>query len=367
MTQNPPSQHPTEIIPTPPGQALAGRRAGVKAAALLFTDYVERKSANTLRRQRDDLALFGEYLLEERLKALKEKEQPQIPLEPLHLEIHAEAWRGITWETVEDFKLWQLGRGYSVGSINVRLATIRAYARLVARAGILDETEYRLIKDVQGYSRKDGVHIDEKRPTTRVGPKKAQAVSMTRDQAAQLITGQPDTPQGHRDAFLMSILLDHGLRVGEVALLRVENFDLKSGLLTFKRPKVNKTQTHTLTRRTLEAAQAYITEDSPTNGVVWRSSKWRAYKGDRQAVGTLGKQGMTVRAITKRVKELGERVGLTGLSAHDCRHYWATQAARNQTPLPDLQEAGGWNSPAMPMRYIQENTVANAGVKLGLD
>jgi integrase len=367
MTQDPPSQPPTEITPTPPGQALANRRAGVKAAALLFADYVERKSANTLRRQRDDLALFGEYLLEERLKALEEAGQPQIPLEPLHLEVHAEAWRGITWETVEDFKLWQLGRGYSVGSINVRLATIRAYARLVARAGILDETEYRLIKDVQGYSRKDGVHIDEKRSTTRVGAKKAQAVSMTWDQAAQLITDQPATAQGRRDAFLMSILLDHGLRVGEVALLRVENFDLKSGLLTFKRPKVNKTQTHALTRRTLEAAQAYFNEDVPTKGVVWRSSKWRAYKGDRQAVGTLGKQGLTVRAITKRVKELGERVGLVGLSAHDCRHYWATQAARNQTPLPDLQEAGGWNSPAMPMRYIQENTVANAGVKLGLD
>ena len=107
----------------------------------------------------------------------------------------------------------------------------------------------------------------------------------------------------------MGILLDHGLRVGEVAILRVKNFDLNAGRLTFKRPKVNKTQTHTLMRRTLETARAYFVQDAPAKGIVWRSSKWRGYKGDRQAVGTLGKQGMTVRAITKRVKELGERSG----------------------------------------------------------
>jgi integrase len=47
------------------------------------------------------------------------------------------------------------------------------------------------------------------------------------------------------------------------------------------------------------------------------------------------------------------------LSAHDCRHYWASQAAHNQTPLPELQDAGGWNSVAMPMRYIEKSQVAS--------
>jgi integrase len=54
-----------------------------------------------------------------------------------------------------------------------------------------------------------------------------------------------------------------------------------------------------------------------------------------------------------------ERIGLKGLSAHDCRHYWASQAARNQTPLPEQQDAGGWNSVAMPMRYIEKSQVAS--------
>jgi integrase len=86
----------------------------------------------------------------------------------------------------------------------------------------------------------------------------------------------------------------------------------------------------------------------------------------KQAAGTLNGQGMTERGMTKRVMVLGEAVGLQGLSAHDCRHSWATHAARNGTPIDRLQDAGGWNSPAMPLRYVEAAKIANEGVKLGM-
>ncbi len=88
-------------------------------------------------------------------------------------------------------------------------------------------------------------------------------------------------------------------------------------------------------------------------GCVWRGS----VKGE---AGKLTSE----RAITTRVRDLGAAVGLVGLSAHDLRHYWATQAARNGTPIDRLQDAGGWSSPAMPMRYIEAAKVANDGVRL---
>jgi integrase len=50
----------------------------------------------------------------------------------------------------------------------------------------------------------------------------------------------------------------------------------------------------------------------------------------------------------------GAKIGLKRLSAHDCRHYWASQAAKNQTSLLGLQDAVGWNSVAMPMRCIEK-------------
>jgi integrase len=73
---------------------------------------------------------------------------------------------------------------------------------------------------------------------------------------------------------------------------------------------------------------------------------------------------MSQRAITARVRLLGERLGILGLSAHDCRHYWATSAARHGTDPFVLQEAGGWSSLAMPRRYVEANDIANQGVRL---
>ncbi len=77
--------------------------------------------------------------------------------------------------------------------------------------------------------------------------------------------------------------------------------------------------------------------------------------------GALTNAGMSERSITDRVRVLGEQDGLEGLSAHDCRHYWATYWVRKVDVLR-LQEAGGWNSLAMPRRYVEESKIANDGM-----
>jgi integrase len=64
------------------------------------------------------------------------------------------------------------------------------------------------------------------------------------------------------------------------------------------------------------------------------------------------------------VRTLGETIGVTGLSAHDCRHYWASRAASQGTDAFALRDAGGWNSLAMPSRYVEAATIANERVKL---
>lgn len=74
---------------------------------------------------------------------------------------------------------------------------------------------------------------------------------------------------------------------------------------------------------------------------------------------------MCIRAIQHRVAYLGTQLlGVRGLSPHDCRHHWATDAARNGTDRFRLQEAGGWSSLAMPRRYVEAAEIANKGVKL---
>ena len=151
----------------------------------------------------------------------------------------------------------------------------------------------------------------------------------------------------------MCLLLDHGLRCGEVASIQITDFDLGAGTMSFYRSKVDKEQTHKLTADTLRALHAWLEHgDCPAMGPLLRGSR----KG-----GALTQAGMSVRAITKRVRFLGGQIGIEGLSAHDCRHYWATQWA-GRVDLFRLQEAGGWNSLSMPRRYTEAAAIANEGM-----
>lgn len=334
---------------TSPSALVIGQAANEIAARHVFDDYRQRKATHTLRRQDADLALFSQYLA-------------GIGMHVEALNTDPAAWQGITWGLVAGFVQWQLQQGYATGSVNVRLSTVKVYAKLASKAGVLDKLEYLQIKDVTGYSHKERKRVDEKRSEagieTRKGEKKADAVRITPEQAKALKNGQPDTSQGRRDAVLMCLLLDHGLRCGEVALLEVTNVDLKAGELRFYRPKVDKVQIHRLTADTKRALTAWLQSgDAPLAGPLLRTSR----KGGEL---NYAYSGMTERAITKRVRFLGEQVGIKGLSAHDCRHYWATLAARKGTDPFALQEAGGWNSLAMPRHYIQAAKIANEGVHL---
>jgi integrase len=332
---------------------VAGQAANRAATRDLFVDYRARKAANTRRRQDGGLALFAHFLGDP---------QPAgagIPGAPSGQALAEDpaAWLGVTWGLVDRFLRWLLAAGYAIGSANVHLSTVKTYARLAMQAGALDRGEYVAIRAVAGFGRTEGKRIDEARTVTRTArAKKAAPVILTHDQAARLKARRP-TAQGRRDTLMMCLFLDHGLRVGELAGLKVTDLDLAARQLHFYRPKVDKLQTHKLTPDTLRAARAYVNAgDVPAMGPLLRASR----KG-----GGLAGAGMTARAITARVRALGAAVGLAGLSAHDLRHYWATRAARNGTPLDRLQDAGGWASPAMPLRYVEAARIANQGVILG--
>ncbi len=326
--------------------AILGRKANKAAAMGIFADYRSRKSANTLRRQDAGLNLFADFL-----------SKAGVDIDGVQLSVDPRAWSGVSWGLVAGFLRWQLLAGYAVSSANVRLSTVKTYSKLAFKAGVIDANEYALIRSIEGYSRKEAKRIDEQREIedieTRIGRKKAEPVILTAKQARRL-KNQPDTPQGRRDALLICLLLDHGLRVGEVAGLKVNDFDIQAGEMRFFRPKVDKVQTHRLTRDTLKAADAYLTKDADKKGPL--------FKGSRKGGELQG--GMTNRSMTIRVGYLGMQIGVQGLSAHDCRIHWATQAARSGTHVDRLMDAGGWSSPAMPLRYIEAAKIANEGVRL---
>jgi integrase len=319
--------------------AIADQIAGRNA----FSDYMNRKAINTTTAQRADLARFAEYL-----GAVGIATPPDADM----LQGEPSAWQYVTWGIVEGFVKWQLHEGHAIASINRRLSTIKNYAKLATKAGVMSAEQLALIKTVTGYGKTEAKRIDIKRNVTRVGEKKATAVRLSVEQANQL-KQQPNTPQGRRDALLICLLLDHGLRVGEVALLQAEQFDRLRGQFRFERPKVDGTQTHKLTADTLRAFYAWVNAgDCPPKGPLLRESLKN---------GELTEPGMSERAIKARVRLLGERIGVFGLSPHDCRHYWATYWS-DKVNILRLQEAGGWASLEMPRRYVERAKIANEGM-----
>lgn len=333
-----------DIIKAPSGEmADAGAAASRAAAHHVFSNYAARVAPNTLARNRAALESFAAFL-----------RAAGVGADAGELLSWPEAWEGVTWGLVAAFPRWLLVEGYAIGTVNSRLSTVKRYAALAAQAGTVPPEALAMIQTVKGYSRRQGRNVDQGRERTRRGAKKAAAVTISREQARALKV-QPDTPQGRRDALLMCLLLEHGLRVGEVAALKVEALDLAAGVLSFYREKVDKVQTHRLTADSFRAALAYLSKDAPPAGGP-------LLLGSRRG-GALG-GGLGVRSMCERVRALGEGVGLAGLSPHDCRHHWATVAMRNGTDVKALQEAGGWASPAMPLAYAEAARIANEGVRL---
>lgn len=324
--------------------AEAGLVANHIATRNTFNDYQLRKSTNTLRAQRGDLGTFAEYLCAAGVTGAPNADE---------LQNYADAWQGVTWGLVSGFTTWLMGQGVALTSLNRKLSTVKVYAGLAAVAGIISGNELALIQTVKGYAQKEFRKVDAKRTVTRQGNKKLKSTAITKEDAKALKV-QPATPQGRRDAVIMALLLDHGLRVGELVNLSINDIDLANKEIVFFRAKVDVTQRHALTPDTLKAIKAYIQSgDAPAMGALLRSS----VKG-----GALAASGMTERSVWVRVGELGKRVGIENFSPHDCRHYWATKAVRKGANPFELMQAGGWTSMQTVKKYVDENTVANAGI-----
>ena len=332
-------------------QAL-GLEANKAAENAIFKLYQDRRPINTQRSQRAALGIFAEFMRTCGLAS------PDLYSDPL-------SWMGITWGLVQTFQAWLLRQGYSVKTINDRVSVVKVYMALANQAGIIPDGEILRLQSLRGYTRKEGIDLDAKRSkqglATRCGAKKAQSVLISEDQARILCQVRGDSPQARRDALIMCILLDHGLRVSEVSILKVEDIDFNAKQMTFYRPKTGKTSRHNLRGRAWQLLAEYMSKDNKVQSgpLILASCKTGAL---------ISGKGMTTRAIQERVTQLGKGVGLENLSPHDCRHYGATQAGNDpNVSLAALMAWGDWTSPQSAARYINRGQADNDGVNLGKD
>jgi len=346
----------------------AGRAANEGRLRDIFAEYHAMCAPNTLKRQFYDLRCLCDFLLE----------QKQVQLTPLKLALSPQAWRGMTYGLLADFRAWMLQQGFSIGTINNRIATVHKYCRLAGPppkgVGVISEQELAAILTVSGYAGKIARNVDQHRmrdkTPTRLGRKKADFTRLSAQEVVQLqrTTTPPSPPQRFprerdqllqaRDAVMWSLLDEHLLRVSELVTLTIEDIDLEEKTITVYGEKGDETwvyemgpQTEANLRVYLKQLQALERESGPL---------FLGYGG----------KPTTTSAINKRVGKLGEQLGFgrntepeqkeknkgklkQRLSPHDLRHHGAITLLNEGTPLNELQAIGGWRTAHIPLQYAK--------------
>ena len=139
-------------------------------------------------------------------------------------------------------------------------------------------------------------------------------------------------------------------------MLTVGNLDLEAGTIRYYRVKTDVWQMDLLTPDTYQALRRYLPlMPQAQDAFLLR----KALKN-----GKLGTAGITPRTVSRIVTQHGAQYGIEGLSAHDCRHSFATRAVDANNTLMAIMDAGGWKTPMMVQRYADDKVIANDGLTL---
>jgi site-specific recombinase XerD len=148
-----------------------------------------------------------------------------------------------------------------------------------------------------------------------------------------------------RDSAILLVFLDTGLRLAELAGLRLEDVDLADRVL-FVRGKGSRRagprhRAVPVGVRTARALDRYL-----------RARRRHPYAA-REALwlGIRGAPGCGADAIKMMVRRRAAAAGLPGVHPHQLRHSWAAAFRANGGSEGDLMYLGGWRSRAMLDRY----------------
>jgi len=151
------------------------------------------------------------------------------------------------------------------------------------------------------------------------------------------LLGGRKSPLALRDAAIIALLLDTGMRVGEVVGLRLA--DLQGDGLLIRQTKTGRPRLAFLGRRASQALHRYLALGRPR-------LKPRCDALFLSRDGT----SLTTDGVRLLLRRRGKELGLK-LAPHRFRHTWATQMLRSGVDLETLRLLGGWADYSMLRTY----------------
>lgn len=143
-----------------------------------------------------------------------------------------------------------------------------------------------------------------------------------------------------RDAAIVYLFLDSGIRRAELAALQVDDVDLDHREVTVL-GKGRRTRTVAFGRKAAWALDRYLTE----------RARHRQAEDPALWLGEKGKGPLTGSGIFQMIRRRGEVIGVAGLHPHVMRHTWAHLMKVANMSDDEIMKNAGWRSPQMLARY----------------
>ncbi|MEM7131971.1 MAG: tyrosine-type recombinase/integrase [Chloroflexota bacterium] len=321
-----------------------------------FENYQNRLKPNTLKNYLADLRDFGTYLVigeniinETFNSADMTSYKSQGSKVAESLLSSPSAWDIVTFGLVAQYQKYMLSDGQSIATINRRISTIKAYAKVAHQASYIDDSQYLPIKALPGLHGNAARNADSERDVTRKSTKKSEWTRISEDTVNAMINNDGLTPRDIQDALMVAILAEHGLRESELVILTTDNIDFDESVMRIKRPKNEGTATengtHTLTRNVKRLINLWVSHPQGAREgepLFFQMSK-SGFVQNRQTLSTRG--------VQRAIKRIGLAHNVDNLSPHDLRHHAACVMAKHHD-VADLCAWFGWNTERMALYYI---------------
>jgi site-specific recombinase XerD len=173
------------------------------------------------------------------------------------------------------------------------------------------------------------------------------AVPSAEDVKKLLGTCEPDTFEGRRDAAIIRLFADSGIRLAELTNLKLEDLDLDTGTVRVL-GKGSKVRLASFGARTAKAVDRYLRkrDGHPDNALPYM---W------------LGRRGrMTGSGIRQMTWRRSEEAGIDRLHPHQLRHFFSHSWLAAGGSEGDLMQLNGWTTRTMVTRYASSTRTERA-------